>query len=773
MHAPRALSLFITVGVLACLCGAGVSLGALTAEQLTASAEKAVSGGEFEAAIVDLKKAAELCRKKGDSTGQCDALEQLGGVYHSLGQHRLAMEALGDALSLAKEIKDEARTAAVLADLGALNTFSRNAAGAEEKLREAVKLAQKSGSKAAQATALNNLGSLLAAQERDAEAAGVFRETIAAAMAGGDAVLTAQARGSLANAAVAGGDFSHAAALNAAAIKAAEALPDSHDKAFALLRAGKTWELLFENAPAHDNKRRGDAMKAYEAAMKVAENVGDDRALSYGLGYAGHLYEQEKKYAEALRLTRRAAFLAQQSRSREALYRWEWQTARLDRAEGRRDDAIADYRRSIKSLSQIRNDLTIRLGNVNAHSSFRVEVGGVFFGLADLLLQRADGLADDKARTAALIEARDTCELLKSVELEDYFQDDCVNLLQSKRKTIEGISATAAVVYLIPLPDRTELLVSLKDGLQRVKAPVGTEQLTDVIRDFRIHLEKRTTYEYLAEAQQLYTWLIKPLEPMLAEHKIDTLVFVPDGALRTIPMSALHDGEHFLIEKYAVAVTPGLTLMEPKPIKRGNVSLMVNGLSKAVNRDGAEFAALPFVEKEVSQLQSLYGGEPLMNGTFLTDRVTKGFAEKPYSIVHIASHGEFNADVKKTFVLTYDGELSLNQLEQMIRPSQLRDQPVELLSLSACQTAAGDDRAALGLAGIAIKAGARSAFATLWFVNDEASTKLIIDFYTALHDDPNLSKAKALQGAQIKLLNDPRYAHPCLWAPYLIIGNWL
>jgi len=109
----------------------------------------------------------------------------------------------------------------------------------------------------------------------------------------------------------------------------------------------------------------------------------------------------------------------------------------------------------------------------------------------------------------------------------------------------------------------------------------------------------------------------------------------------------------------------------------------------------------------------------------------------------------------------------------MIRPSQYRGKPVELLTLSACQTAAGDDRAALGLAGVALKAGARSALATLWFVNDECTATLVTDFYTRLRDDKTASKARALQQAQIKVLSDPRYGHPCYWAAFVMIGNWL
>jgi CHAT domain-containing protein len=124
-------------------------------------------------------------------------------------------------------------------------------------------------------------------------------------------------------------------------------------------------------------------------------------------------------------------------------------------------------------------------------------------------------------------------------------------------------------------------------------------------------------------------------------------------------------------------------------------------------------------------------------------------------------------------VLTYDTKLTLNNLESLIRPSQYRGQPVELLVLSACQTAAGDDRAALGLAGVAVKAGARSALASLWFVNDQSTSALIAEVYQQMRRSPPISKAHALQAAQVKLLNDRRYRHPCYWSPFLLIGNWL
>jgi CHAT domain-containing protein len=298
---------------------------------------------------------------------------------------------------------------------------------------------------------------------------------------------------------------------------------------------------------------------------------------------------------------------------------------------------------------------------------------------------------------------------------------------------------------------------------------VGAAELTAQIRDFRRNLEKRTTYEYLVQARQLYDWLIRPIRGMLKEHQIDTLVFVPDGALRTVPFAALHDGERFLIQDMAVAMVPGLSLVEPKAIERGNVRLLLNGVSKSVQG----FAPLDFVAGELRSVNQTYAGETLLDEKFTMSELKRKLSDEQFSIVHIASHGQFNRDVRKTFVLTYDNKLTLDDLERLIRPSQYRGRPVELLVLSACQTAAGDDRAALGLAGVAIKAGARSALASLWFVNDQSTSAAITEFYDQLRKSPSISKAHALQAAQIKLLADRRYRHPCYWSPYLIIGNWL
>jgi CHAT domain-containing protein len=233
-------------------------------------------------------------------------------------------------------------------------------------------------------------------------------------------------------------------------------------------------------------------------------------------------------------------------------------------------------------------------------------------------------------------------------------------------------------------------------------------------------------------------------------------------------MAALHDGEQFLIAKYAIGITPSLSLSDPRPIKREGMRVLAVGVTEAVQG----FPALPNVAAELQGLQTLLGSQNLVNREFLAANFETKLQEQQFSIVHVASHGEFGNDVENTFLLTFDDKLSLDRVNQMIGVFRFRDDPLELLTLSACDTAAGDDRAALGLAGIAIKAGARSALATLWNINDQATVGLVLDFYRELKN-PAISRVVALQRAQLKLIDNPRYEHPGYWSAFLMINNWL
>ncbi len=179
-------------------------------------------------------------------------------------------------------------------------------------------------------------------------------------------------------------------------------------------------------------------------------------------------------------------------------------------------------------------------------------------------------------------------------------------------------------------------------------------------------------------------------------------MFVPDGALRTIPLAALHDGRRFLIRKYALAITPGLELTDPRPLARATLQMLAAGVAEPTSSD---FAALPHVKHELEAIKRLFRGRVQTLPEFRRAELEAAMRQRQFSIVHIASHGRFARDVEDSFILTADAEankLTMQRLDEIVGRVRFRDQPLELLTLSACNTARGDDRAALGLAGVAI-----------------------------------------------------------------------
>ena len=736
------------------------------ADLQTKSGLESFQRGDFEQAALNWAEASRLYERGGEIRRQSEALVYLSQVNQALGRYKEAGENLELALGLAEKAGDRTQVASVLGALGNLYIATGPQETALKNLNEGLRIARELNNQDLSATILNNLGNLLTAQKKYPEAIAAYNESASLAKSRNNHVLAGKALINAATASMQNKQYKEAKTLLDNALDEIRVLEPSHDKASGLISIGLAYNDLRSKLPDSRDALLLLAHETFSEATTIADSIGDRRTSSYAWGYLGKLYEDERRYDEALQLTRRATFAAQQINAPESLYRWEWQTGRLLTKQGNIDDAIGAYRRAVRTLQSIRLELSASYGTPQA--SFREEMGPVYFELVDLLLQRGQSLQDPKQVVPYLVEARDTVELFKAAELRDYFRDDCVDTALSKVTKLDVVAKTTAIIYPILLSDRTELLVALPTGLKQVSVPVGTETVTKEVRELRRKLEKRTTREYLPHAQQVYDWLIRPIEPDLAASSIDTLIFVPDGALRTIPMAALHDGKQFLIAKYAVGITPSLNLTDPRPLNRQDMKVLAVGVTEAVQG----FPALPNVSEELSDLHKLLGSTNLVDRQFLTANFEKELKEKQFSIVHVASHGEFSNDVDNTFLLTFDDKISLDRLNQMVGVFRFRDDPLELLTLSACDTAAGDDRAALGLAGMAIKAGARSALATLWNINDEAAVDLVIDFYRELKDSP-ISRAAALQRAQLKLINNPRYEHPGFWSPFLMINNWL
>ncbi|MDH5564104.1 MAG: CHAT domain-containing protein [Nitrospirota bacterium] len=738
----------------------------VSSAQLLIQGESFSQQGNFEEAARSFSAAAHQFETEENPQQQGQALLRLAHTLTQLGQFLQAQLVLEFTITLEQTLGDLATTSLAMGQLGnVLLVLDKHDKGIA-LLRQSLELARQDTQPLLVASLLNDLGNAWVTQKEYDQAMAAYTESYALAQSEDAHPLAVRA---LINS---GFVALHQHSIDDAVERFNQArgqlriAPPAHDTAAGLLSIGNGYtDLVRQTSGPQQQNLAMQAAQTFHDAATLAASIEDWRTESYGWGFLGHLYEEEERWEESLELTRRAILASQRMHAPESLYRWEWQMGRLLRTVGQHDQAILSYQRAIYTLQPIRRELAF---GFKEPSSFRQTIGPMFFELADLLIKQGEAAPEAKIQQAILLQVRNTIEGFKAAELQDYFKDDCVEATQARIQTIDQVSTNTAIIYPIIFPDRTELLVSLGGTITQFTIPISEKDLTQSVRSFRRLLEKRTTRQYLPHAQSLYDLLIRPMEPLLEKFQVETLVFVPDGALRTIPMGPLHDGTKFLIEKYAMATTPGLTLTDADSTGRGELRMLSVGLTEATQG----FSPLPNVKGELAALTRLYDGETLLNDEFVISRMEESMKKEQFSIVHIASHGKFEAKVEDSFLLAFDGKLTMNRLDELVGLFQFRDTPLDLLTLSACETAAGDDRAALGLAGVAIKAGARSALATLWFINDKASSDIIETFYKELKN-PSISKAQALRHAQLTLLAHPAYRHPSYWSPFLMINNWL
>jgi CHAT domain-containing protein len=565
-----------------------------------------------------------------------------------------------------------------------------------------------------------------------------------------------------------------------------------------------------------------NAQPLLNAARKQARTLKDRRAEAYALGYLGQLHSAQGQLRQATQLTRQALMLAQEQNisgdAREITYLWQSQLGRLLRKQGDERGAIAAYAAAFNTLGSLRSDLNAN--NRDVQFDFRQEVKPVYLELADLLLRSplseqdlnslvvlnsSNTTKSDPAKTSNQIElARRVIESLQLAELDNFFQDPCSEPTDVAVQ-IDDIDSQAAVIYPIVFPDRLETIVSLPGKPLRANAIAVSEskvnQTLDRLYDtlynesvdnsainiFRtIPLNPQEVEENIQQLlpifAQLYDWLIQPFEPELAANQIKTLVFVLNDRLQRVPMAALYNGQQYLIEKYGIASVPSLQLVDSKQLPREQIKVLAAGVSQQIQVRGQIFPALSKVPEELDQIEQAFPkSQLLLNREFTATNLQNRIAASTFPVVHLATHGLFSSNPENTFIITGDrGSISINQLSQLLSTGNTKTP--ELLVLSACETATGDERAILGLAGVAVRSGARSTLATLWSVGDASTAQLMGQFYQQLKN-PGVKKLAALRDAQLSLLESLRVRppfqqlqdtppHPYYWAPYVLVGNW-
>ncbi|PSB44110.1 hypothetical protein C7B80_21795 [Cyanosarcina cf. burmensis CCALA 770] len=511
-------------------------------------------------------------------------------------------------------------------------------------------------------------------------------------------------------------------------------LPDSGAKAV-------TW---IELARFGSGKQQLDAL---DSALAVAQNLGDRRSESLAAGEIGSLYERKKNFALAMKFTQQAQFAAQAASALDSLYRWQWQAGRLYAATGNEPEAITAYRQAINSLSAIRGDLIAAVRQ--SPFSFEKRVAPVYRQLLALLLK--------EGKNQDLQSALTTANLLKISELQNFFGDECLEIAATA-DSVAPKPALDTVTVTSVLVDRPYTILQFPDKrLKSYALEVSVADLTAKVQRWRSLLETVATQEFLPVAREMYDLLIRPLEKDLDAVKPAKLVFVNDGALRTIPMSALHDGKRFLVEKYPIAYSLGLQPVRAERLNEGDA--LIFGLSEAV----PPLPALPYVVPETQFLQQILDGKKFLNRDFVADTLAAQVeSERSASILHLATHGAFSSAAGNSFIQAHDRRLYLPQFERILRTAR---QSLQLLTFSACETAAGDDRAVLGLAGLAARNGVKNVVATLWSVNDADVVPAIENFYRAFKS--NIPVEEALRQAQLESIQNR--VHPATWSALVAV----
>lgn len=489
------------------------------------------------------------------------------------------------------------------------------------------------------------------------------------------------------------------------------------------------------------------------------------------MGTMGEIYEQAKQWPLALQYTQRAISGSTSNGSEDSLYRWEWQLGRILQHQDQPDlrKAKSAYDRAVLALEKTRRN--IRVVNTDAQFALRDAVAPLYRELMDVSLRLPQ---PNLAQVIGQLDA------LKLAELENFLacpldNDKSVDLLAEDDSALQTLHERAAVFYPVIFPDRLEVIVKVgREGWQRLTVNVAQSKLEETIGKFREQLGQPQYGWNPAPAAQLYDWLIRPVQPYLTA-ETEHLVFVMDGLLQSMPVAALYDrqSDKYLIDRYPVAVTPGLKILGSKRSGTGRLPILIGGLTgqqpqRMIAKRGGSFGPLAFVNQEIRGIQGQFAQSKVLVGQDFTEqKLRQVLASGSYGTVHLATHGQFSSDPRQTFIVTDGGgAIDLDGLRGLLGTGE----PIDLMVLSACETATGDRRAALGLAGMATRSGAASTLASLWSVDDQATADLMEAFYGALVRR-GATKVGALRSAQLAVRQQQK--HPYYWAAFVLVGNWL
>lgn len=732
-----------------------------------------------------------LANKKeaGDRTGEGKTLDSIGLIYQNLEQYPKALEFYQQALAIAREVGDKAGEGTTLNNIAALYNTQEQYPKALEFLSQALVIVREIGDKVGEGKTLNNI-------------AVIYRNL---------------------------GQYPKALEFYQQALALQREISDKAGQGMTLSGIGKVYFQL---------NQYPKALEFFSQALAINREVSDKSGEGITLSNMGVLLEQQKQPELAIVFYKQSVNVTEAIRQEIRVLPHEQQESYTK--------TVADTYRSLANLllSQgriLEAQQVLELLKIQELRNFTKDTraGGQTSGIA--LNATEEQIVKEYGSLIAFGQQVEQCQQTRCPQLSQLLdqrdvltqqynqgvgqldkeirdrraQDDAFLDPKKLLKAKEIVEAQPGTVLIYPLvmEDKIWLLWASKGGIVKtLQVPnVGQRQLAETVLKFRQLLQNPSSNvaEVKATSKQLYDWLILPLEPELKTNKIQNLVFSLDRAARYIPMSALFDGEKYLIENYAVStvLSADLTDMRDRlPLGTQNTSILALGLSNAV----AGFNPLPNVPAELDAIvrkapndqQGIYPGVKFLNKAFdfraLRDNLTG------HQLLHIATHGQFvPGSPDASYLLLGTGDKleipKIATLQDLVN--------VQLVVLSACETAlagAGQDgREINGISYYFLNGGAKAVMASLWSVNDDSTRQLMQNFYSYLAKGTSTSpmtKAEALRQAQLSMLRGesttrgnaeqrsiiavvpkpgstnssaPGFSHPYYWAPFILIGNSL
>lgn len=746
--------------------------------------------GQYPQAFASAEQALIINRKVGDRIWEGRTLNNLANLYASLGQNTKALKLYQQALVIHQEIGNEPEVGVTLANMGAIHSFLEQYTQALNYYNQALVINQKIGDRAREAASLNGIGQVYRNLKQYAKALEYYQQ----------------------------------------ALEIGRKINDKRREGATLTSIGVVSFLL---------KQYPKALESYQQALAISTEIGYKELTGVNFFLIGRTLEVENQRELAIVFYKQSVNIIEEirkdigklSKQQQQSYIENYTVIyriladlllkkdRILEAQQVLDllklQELDDYLENVRGNEKTARGLSTTLQEQQVKEGYEAIVNkGIKLGKELAELQKIPVDKRSSAQQQRILELRkaeqeitkEFSEFLKSptvtalvAQLRQVTGDENLNLkdFNSLRDNLQRLQQSAVILYPFILDDRLELiLVTPYSPPIRRTVNVKREELNRVIAEFHLSL-KQPNSNVIPVANQLYNWLIKPIENDLAEAKTQTIIYAPDGQLRYIPLAALHDGKQWLVERFGINYITAASLTDLNTKRQEKMQVFAGAFTQGsytfkVGEQEFQFSGLPFAGREVENLAAtIPGTTKLLNGQFNRDSV---LMMNDFSVVHLATHAAFVVgNPEDSFIMFGNGDrATLRDVESWSLPK------VDLIVLSACETGVGgklgNGEEILGFGFQMQRTGAKAAIASLWPVSDGGTQVLINGFYSILQKG-NISKAEALRQAQIALITGNHSAfgqqrgivtaqrreesetrrlnHPYYWAPFILIGNGL